>query len=291
MRASLCLLMVIAATSPAAGQDASGGAPQTTEPNIIVTPPPTEAERHRELRDFTREVIRPPHINQPLAKFAYPVCVQVLGLAPDDATVIAERIRENARVLGVGADPKPGCVPTVRVAFMSPAAGPATGWLTANAPQLAHLASYQRDRVLAENGPVRAWNKVAVRDSYGQPIQLGETSLIDPQPISRTDPLVTTEITGAAVLIARDAAEGFTLGQLADYATMRTLIDTGAPDGVPPAPTILTLFDDPEPPAELTAFDEALVRELYDASRNAKPRRVYNDIARAAVAAERADER
>jgi hypothetical protein len=31
------------------------------------------------------------------------------------------------------------------------------------------------------------------------------------------------------------------------------------------------------------------VRELYDASRNAKPRRVYNDIARAAVAAERAE--
>ena len=38
---------------------------------------------------------------------------------------------------------------------------------------------------------------------------------------------------------------------------------------------------------EEQAWFQALVRELYDASRNAKPRRVFNDIARAAVAAER----
>lgn len=85
MRASLGLLMVIAATSPAAGQDASGGASQTAGPNIIVTPPPTEAERHRDLRDFTREVIRPPRINQPLAKFAIPFacrCSDSLRMTP-----------------------------------------------------------------------------------------------------------------------------------------------------------------------------------------------------------------
>lgn len=284
------LLMLIAAASPAAGQDAPGAAEPAMGPNIIVTPPPTEAERHKTLRDFTREVIRPPRINQPVAKFAFPVCVQVLGLAPDDAAVIAERIRENAEALGVGADPKPDCVPTVRAAFMAPAAGPATGWLTAESQQLAHLASYQRGRVLAESGPVRAWNKVAVRDFYGLPIRPDEVTLVDPQPLSRTDPLVTTEITGAAVMIARDAAEGFTLGQLADYVTMRALLDTGAPEGEAPVPTILTLFTAADPPAELTTFDHALVRELYDASRNAKPRRVYNDIARAAVAAEQSEE-
>lgn len=283
MRRLAAILPALLLAVPAAAQEA----PLRTAPEIIVRPPPTEAERHRELREFTRTVIRPPRMNQPVAKFAFPVCVTVLGLSPDDAAVIAERIRDNAEALGVGADRSPTCVPTVRVAFMAPAAGPPESWLTSESPQLAHLAGDQRERVLGEAGPVRAWNRIAVRDFFGQPFRPNEMTWIDPPPLSRTDPVVTTEITGAAVLISREAAQGFTLGQLADYATLRALLGTGPVEGDAPALTILTLFDDAAPPAGLTDFDKALVRELYDASRNAKPRRVYNDIARAAVAAER----
>jgi hypothetical protein len=281
--------MALAIAAPAVAQQA----PPRTLPEIIVRPPPTEAERHKELREFTRAVIRPPRMDEPVAKFAFPVCVSVLGLAPEDAAAIAERIRENADALGVGADRSPSCVPTVRVAFMAPAAGPPESWLTPQSPPLAHLAGYQRERVLREAGPVRAWNKIAVRDALGNAFrpQLGDQqrfpTYTEIQPLSTADPLVTTEITGAAVLIGREAAHGFTLGQLADYATMRALLGTGAVSGSAPVLTILTLFDDPAPPAGLTEYDKALVRELYDASFNASARRVYNDIARAAVAAER----
>lgn len=284
---------------------AAAAPPQVPEgKTIIVTPPPTEAERREELRDFTRRIVRPPRMRQPVARFLYPVCVAVQGLAPSDAAAIAERIRENARALGVGADPKPDCLPTVRVAFMAPAAGPPEGWLSADSPSLAHLASYQRDRVLAETGPVRAWNRIAVRDVNGQPIRLGEAharvigdqgafpDFAQVEPFATSDPTVVTEITGAAVLIERAAAERFTLAQLADYATLRTLVGTGAPaEGDPvPARTILTLFGDPDPPQEMTAFDRALVGELYDAARNASARRVHKDIARAAARAELAGE-
>jgi hypothetical protein len=287
--------MLIAAASSASAQEAPPAAQPAQDPNIIVRPPPTEAERHKQLRDFTREVVRPPKMRQPIAKFAFPVCVAVRGLAPEDAAVIAERIRENAEALGVGADRSPDCMPTVRVAFMAPAAGPASAWLTPESPQLAHLASYQRERVLAEDGPVRAWNKIAVRDADGRAFrpQIGDQRSFPTfslfEPYSNSDPIITTEITGAAVLIAREAAQGFTLGQLADYATMRALLGTSAPEGAAPAPTILTLFSDPAPPAGLTALDRVMVSELYNATRLAKPRRVTNDIARAAVAAERSD--
>jgi hypothetical protein len=295
MRIWAGLMMPIAFATAATAQDAPDAAAPAKDPNIIVRPPPTEDERHKQLRDFTREVIRPPKLRQPIAKFAFPVCVDVRGLALEDAAVIAERIRENAEALGVGADRAPDCVPTVRVAFMAPAAGPATGWLTLESPQLAHLPQDQRNRVLAESGPVRAWSKIAVRDADGRAFRphLGDQRSFPTfslfEPYSNSDPIITTEITGAAVLIAREASHGFTLGQLADYATMRALIDIGAPEGEVAAPTILTLFTAPDPPGGLTVFDKALVRELYDASRNAKPRRVYNDIARAAVAAERSD--
>lgn len=293
MRRFAVAMAVLPIAASAAAQESRASAP----PEIIVRPPPTEAERHRELREFTRDVIRPPRLDQPVAKFFFPVCVTVLGLAPEDAELIAGRIRENAETLGVGADRSPDCVPTVRVAFMAPAAGAPERWLSAGSPQLAHLTGYQRERVLGETGPVRAWNKVAVRDAAGKAFrpQLGDQfrfpTFTEIEPQSSSDPIVTTEITGAAVLISREAAHGFTLGQLADYATMRALLGTGAVEGGAPVRTILTLFDDAAPPAGLTDYDKALVRELYDASRNAKPRRVYNDIARAAVAAERSDGR
>ena len=298
------LVLTALLAAPALAQTA-GDAPArpSPKPNIIVTPPPSETERREALRDFTREVIRPPRMNHPLATFAYPVCVQVRGLAPEDGEAIAERIRENAEALGVGANRQSDCVPTVRVAFMGPAAGPAESWLNADSPQLAHLATFQRERVLAESGPVRAWNRVVVRDIDGGllPFDKNNARVIGDQSrfpeftqvdqFHAIDPVVTTEITGAAVLIARDAAEGFTLAQLADYATMRSLVGTGAPEGAVPTATILTLFDGGDAPAGLTDFDRTLVRELYDARRNVKPRRVYNDIARAAAAAEPSDQR
>ncbi len=285
---------------PAAAQEPPPTAARGPLAEIVVTPPPTEAERRKELREFSREVIRPPRMRQPIAKFAFPVCVTVFGLAPEDTEVIAERIRANAEALGVGADRSPTCLPTVRVAFMAPAAGPPERWLSTASPQLAHLATYQRERVLAEAGPVRAWNKVVVRNFEGGPMAHadpgavmygGRPVLLLIEPFSSTDPIVTTEITGAAVLIAREAAEGFTLGQLADYATIRALLGTGSVEAGAPVRTILTLFDDAAPPAGLTDYDKALVRELYDASRNVGPRRVYHDIARAVVAAERSGER
>ena len=255
---------------------------------IVVRPGHAEAERRRELREFARQILRPPRMRQPVARFFYPVCPQVLGLAIEDAEAIAERIRQNARTLGVGAISDSECTPSIKVAFLSSAAGPPQNWLSEGSSLLASLSARERALVLAETGPVRAWNRVEVRDFYGRPRVFGQITLIDPQPKSRNDPIVTTEITGAAVLIARDSAEGFTLAQLADYATMRTLVGTGAlPSDRPvPARTILTLFQDIDPPAELTSFDRALVAELYNAAQNSSARRVYNDIAASAVQAE-----
>lgn len=290
---ALALAAVPPATDEAMQSAELQGSQGTT---IIVTPPPTESERRQELRDFTKQIIRSPRLRQPVAKFLYPVCVKVLGLAAPDAEAIAQRIRAHARDFGIGSDDNPDCIPTVKVAFMAPEAGPPERWLSADSPSIAHLAGYQREQVLSEAGPVRAWNRVAVRDVNGRAFrvrqgdQLRFPEYTEVQAFNSSDPIVTTEITGAAVLISREAAHGFTLAQLADYATVRTLVGTSAPsqNGSVPAPTILSLFDDAEPPAEMTSFDRALLAELYNASRNSSARRVYNDIARSAAETERA---
>ncbi|MCX9146305.1 hypothetical protein [Erythrobacter sp. WG] len=287
--------LALAAVSPATHEVTQSAEPPAPQgPTIIVTPPPTERERRGKLRDFTKQIIRSPRLRQPVAKFLHPVCVKVLGLAAPDAEAIAQRIRAHARDFGIGSDDNPDCIATVRVAFMAPEAGPPERWLSADSPSIAHLAGYQREQVLSEAGPVRGWNRVAVRDVNGRAfrVRLGDQlrfpEYAEVEAFNSSDPIVTTEITGAALLISREAAHGFTLAQLADYATVRTLVGTSAPsrDGSVPASTILSLFDDAEPPAEMTSFDRALVAELYNASRNSSARRAYNDIARSAAEAE-----
>lgn len=299
---AITFALALAALPPATEQPTQATEPPIREGTpIIVTPPPTESERREELRDFTKQIVRTPKLRQPVARFLYPVCVQVLGLDAPEAEAIAQRIRDHARDFGIGSNDKPDSTPTVKVAFMAPEAGPPERWLTYDSPSIAHLSNRQRELVLAEEGPVRAWNRIVIRDARGQPFPLFDklrpvfsTDFVPEmdQPYSGSDPIITAEITGAAVMVSRDAAHGFTLAQLADYATVRTLIETSAPsneDGVP-VPTILTLFTDAEPPAEMTSFDRALVAELYNASRNSSARRVYNDIARAAAQTERAAE-
>ncbi len=273
----LFLISVVQAGAPEGMNDQSG----TNNPrNIIVTPPPTEAERREQVRELARRMIRPPRRNRPIARFFYPICPQVLGLYSPDARAIEDRIRQNARELSVGASDDPACVVNVKIAFMSPGAGPPNSWLTIQSPQLGSLPRFQRMRVLDEQGPVRAWNRIAVRDYDGRPITL-EEGWNEYRPFGNSSPIVTTEITGAAVLIERDVAQGMTLMQLADYATMRTLLGTsGVGKGeIFPANTILSLFTRSDAPEELTLFDKAMISELYNASRNSTPRRVYNDIA------------
>lgn len=292
--ASALALAVLPPAPDEPTQTAEPPTPQGT--TIIVTPPPTESERHEELRDYTKKILRSSRLRQPLATFLYPVCVQVLGLAAPEAEAIAQRIRDHARDFGIGSNDNPDCTPTIKVAFMAPEAGTPDRWLSAESPAIAHLAGYQREQVLNEVGPVRAWSRVAVRDANGRAfrVRLGDQlrfpEYAEVETFNSSDPIVTTEITGAAVLISREAAHGFTLAQLADYAAVRTLIGTSSPSeaGAVPAPTILTLFKDAEPPSQMTAFDRALVTELYNASRNSSARRVYNDIARAAAQTERA---
>ncbi|MEL7318957.1 MAG: hypothetical protein AAFN04_10000 [Pseudomonadota bacterium] len=292
-------LAALCAAFPAFASDrAQTDEDRATKP-IIVTAPLTEAERRKQLRAFTREIIRPPRKDRPIARFRFPICPKVKGLAPEDARAIEARIRENAQRLGSGANEDPNCTPSVRVAFMAPGAGAAVSWLNEESEQLSHLPTYQRRRVLSEKAPVRAWSKVVLRDQLGQPLRLlenngrvigGQDSPILVDQFSASDPIHTSEITGAAILIEREAAEGFTLAQLADYITMRTFLGTQSPDAElsPAAATILTLFRQGDPPTGLTLYDKALVESVYKASRQSTPRRV---IATTASTAARAEQR
>ena len=260
--------------------------PQQDGDGIVVTPPPSEANRRKELREIVRELIRKPRRGRPIARFFYPICPQILGLKPADAAAIAQRMRANAQAIGLGQNAKSNCKPNITVAFLGPDSGPPDKWLRYDSSAVSHLARWQRMRVLAEQGPVRAWSRTQVRDADGRPFRFDE-GFTEVRYLGRLEYEVTNEITGAAVLIERGAAEGKSLRQLADYVTMRALARTNGADSEVSASTILLLFDRAEPPSGLTAFDFALLSELYAAPRNSWERSIYRRIAARTVEMER----
>ncbi|MEM9312670.1 MAG: hypothetical protein AAGA34_14605 [Pseudomonadota bacterium] len=263
---------------------------QGDDPRIIVEAPLTERERRAQLREMVTDIINKPRDGRTVATYFQAVCPRVIGLPEAETRVIEERIRENADTLGVNRR-RPGkdCDPNVTVVFVPPSKGPPEAWMTSENDMLQHLLSYQRNTILNEHDPVRAWTFNEVRSADGAPLPnpngqriSGAQSFANPvRLLSRLRTNSTVEIKGSAVMIELTSAMNKTLGQLADYASMRTFGNSRslAPDAAPAADTILTLFRDENPPEGLTTFDRALISKLYATSRNSLARRYYNNIA------------
>ncbi|MEM1194600.1 MAG: hypothetical protein AAGH57_00725 [Pseudomonadota bacterium] len=262
---------------------------QADDPRIVVEAPRTDRERRAELRNMVTNIINKPREGRTVATYFKAICPRVIGLPEAETRVIEERIRDNAEALGVNHRAAEKCKPNVTVVFVPPSKGPPEAWLTADNDMLGHLLSYQRSDVLQEEDPVRAWTFNEVRSADGAALPepngqriAGPLDFANPvRLLSRLRTNATVEITGAAVMIELTSAMNKTLGQLADYASMRTFGNSRSlsADAKPAADTILTLFRDEDPPEGLTTFDRAVISKLYDTSRNSLARRYYNNIA------------
>ncbi|KEO91891.1 hypothetical protein EH31_04250 [Erythrobacter longus] len=286
-------LLSLLSASPAFAQE-DDTQPQS-EAEIVVEGDTNLRERRNELRQLAQDVLNKPRISQTIAKFAEPMCPRVFGLTEEAAKVIEARMRENAVSLGLNrVDVPEDCKHNTSVIFVPQEQGTADTWFNSRSDVLRHLKSYERIRVLEEKDPVRAWTyrparlpgPVAVPTSQGSagdrlafadgPNQSYYASRLRRKP----NPLA-----GATVLIELGRADGKSLTQLADYASMRTFGNARAlsPEEVPAADTILTLFQDEDAPEELTDFDRSLVSMLYETSPTASRSLFYGNIARRAV--------
>lgn len=284
-------LLASAATWQSAPTDAVSArtAAQDDSDQIIVTAPPTETERRAQIRNMAREVVRKPRDGYPIARFFLPVCPKVVGLSPEDAETVELRIRENARNYGPGERESRSCKPNLKVVFLAESVGPANTWLDQNSESISHLLSYQKQRVIDEQGPVRAWNISELRDADGRRLE-DKAGLNNVRLNSRLTHSVTNEITGAMMLIEIAAAKDKTLKQIADYASMRAFVGTQSvsdEDGLP-VETILTLFADQPSPSELTEFDRALIAKLYSLPRNARAARIFGAVSSRTISLEKA---
>lgn len=281
---------------PVAAQDTDNAASQevidntAAEPEIVVRGDVSPRERRTQLREMVTDIINVPRAGQTVATYFEAICPRVIGLPEAETRVIEERIAKNADELGANRRvPRKNCNPNLTVIFVPASNGPPEAWMTDDNDMIRHLLSYQRNEVLDESDPVRAWTVNEIRNVDGAPQTVsagqrisGVLNFQNPvRQLSRLRTNATIEITGSVVMIELAAANGKTLGQLADYASMRTFGNTRglAPDAEPAADTILTLFRDDNAPEALTTFDRALISKMYDTSRNALARRYYSGIA------------
>ncbi len=261
--AAAALLLSLAA--PAIAQDTAEDGP-----TIVVTEDreaPTSGEVNRQARDISD--VTNNLYDRPLARIEDRLCPGVIGLRTEAAQLMVDRIRWNAERLDMWLAPEDGCAPNLIIAFVEDGRAQIAE-LAERQPWLFQaLTRDERERLMAEDGPVRVWTTAQQRTRDGMPIARRE-SLDDPPVVqmwmahSKIYLTVREDITQVLVLFDRTGVRGKTVIQLADYATMRSFARTRPASAGATLDTILALFDGAqEPPGGLTDFDQAYLRSVY----------------------------
>ena len=274
-RASLCAALcgVLLLAAPALAQEAEDAPAE----DIVVTgererEPPTRGEVSRQARDISD--ITSDIYDKPLARIEDRLCPGIIGLKQDYASFMIDRIRWNAERFDVRQADDTACSPNLIIAFVDDGREEIARLHEKQPWLFASLTIPERERLLAEDGPVRVWTTALMRTRDGMPIERRES--LDAPPVvsmwmahSKLYLTIREDITQVVVLFDRAAVRGKTLIQLADYATMRSFARTKPTDSSAPLDTILALFDaNHEPPGGLTEFDQAYLRSVYDGIAN-----------------------
>lgn len=216
--------------------------------------------------DQARELTRPSRRGRPLERFDLPLCPMVWGFDDDTAAVIIERLKSNAREIGLSATDDE-CKKNIFIGIVEDVGSETERLVKENKWAFGNLFEYQRDRVINEAGPTRAWH-VSVpgdRDGVRYPDFGGAIPITASRSASRLTANSTRLIEASVVLIERSAIVGKTLRQVADFATMRALVPVNEvdPEDDPDLDTILSLFTSAYGPAGLTDFDKAYLGAYY----------------------------
>lgn len=207
------------------------------------------------------------------ARWRTAVCAGVTGIGGESAQYVVDRVSQRARELGlrVGA---PGCSPNLLVVFSDDPDGQARSIArersdpasaTGISGETMGQAAFQE--FLRTDRPIRWWRvtrpvvdtgQVAARD-----VRNGEAPRVNVTEPGRL--ASTTRAAFSHVIVIADMAQvnGKSLGALADYMAMVALAPVELMADSNGYPSILGMFADNAPATEMTAADEAYLREIY----------------------------
>lgn len=222
--------------------------------------------------------------NAQLARFEKPVCPAVRGLRPDWSMRIERIIRAN--VVAAGGKPAPeGCEVNAIALFVGDPHELVVR-LNARHPSFFAMRPAAFDRFARPGQPAYSWRVTGTYGSRGQILRhissltwadpnsgaIMTTRLYDPAPMptdetgSRLVTGVRDEIEAGFVAIDRDLAEGKSLRQLADFATLHLMLEIKPGAGRRDGDSILALFEQRPgwvPPARMSNFDRGALSGFY----------------------------
>jgi len=227
------------------------------------------------------------------ARFAKPLCPAVIGFGEKNAAFIEKRLRAIAKAADIQTGSSK-CDPNIHVLVVEDGNEMLEFLRRKHRRAFGTLTPYQRDKIQNAQGPTYNWHIVetvsaddggsrsvagtgfAGGASYGllsdAGANAGRTHVK-----SRIAVPVRQELNHGFLLIDKAAVQGLSVVQIADYAAMRTFLQTKeGSTGITAADSILSLFDTEESAADrvqsLAPWDLALLTALYKAPTNVPAR-------------------
>lgn len=264
---------------PVLAQDKAAADTSAGSGDVVVV-----GARMEERRERARAFVHATGIargQQPAARWIVPVCPKIVGVAPETAAIVHQRIGTLARAMGAPLAPAP-CTANAIVTFTDDAPG-LTRRVMARAPdQFRDVPPAWRDALSGGEAPVRWWHVIKTGDADGVPpvsmqpvfvqvgggiggggLPMGEGGVQQRYKEGAISSQATRAIIGASVVIdvnrigQRNDAQA-----LGDYAALVALAEF-RPATPPPPDSILGLFAEAAPPASATPSDVALLKQLY----------------------------
>jgi len=280
--AALTLTLALAFAYPAAAQ----GEPLPVSSDIVVQR--TLKQEEASIQALVRQVIGPINSTRPIPRFHNPLCLAVSGVNDAFIDSFGARIIENAQIARTPVETG-DCKPNALVIFTSDSRKELEKLRKTQRSIFGNLPPSAITRMLKSRDPAFAWQATQVLGMNGMPLIDEDGELPDNRVFGTSGRLANTfktGVAGAVVVIDINAIDGKTATQLADYASLRLLAPTGEikeiAEGSPE--TIMTLFLDPaNAPGELTAFDLAYLRGVYQIAPNVPASNVYGQTTRNAM--------
>ncbi|WOE76085.1 hypothetical protein [Alterisphingorhabdus coralli] len=245
---------------------------------IVVTGRRVEIEKA--ARQLAEKVALKPRSRKAMPRFSDPICLAIIGLDKQQSDAFRKRMYQNLSYARLNVSKKK-CVPNMVVGFSNDISEELDRLVKEQPWLLGRKQSSERRTTLRRladaEGASRAWRVTVPGDRFGN--KLKRTDIVkglpgvelpeiydNPESTSGRIDAATSEIVAVSVvLLDWDDIGQATIGQLADFVTMRALLPvTGTPDDeVPTTDTILSLFSDYGGPEGLTEFDRAFLSGYY----------------------------
>lgn len=255
--------------------------PATDLGDIVVS-----GERVREAAEaFVRSVAEPVR-GREAAVWRDSVCVGVVGMQPDAARFMVDRVSDWAHSVGLRIE-NPGCRADILIVAAEDGDAMAREMVAAQpAKFMPNMGDADRGRAALEafqtsGAPVRWWHvSLVVNEDTGQPLRRlpGQKPFTAPRVIrqpsdlgiwgvvnlpSRISEETRDDLRRAVVIVDTDALDQASFAQVTDYVAMVGLAQID-PDTTPQTPSILRLFNPGEAQEDtLSRWDQAYLQALY----------------------------